>query len=53
MTAHWNDYLTNRYDRVGQNGGVNVITLNGGKVVQVRDFVFDLGENVRLGWGAA
>jgi hypothetical protein len=53
MTAHWNDYLTNRYDRVGQNGGVNVITLNSGKVVQVRDFVFDLGENVRLGWGAA
>ena len=53
MTAHWNIYLTNRSGRVGQNSGVSVITLRGGKVVQVKDFVFDLSENFRLNWGAA
>jgi ketosteroid isomerase-like protein len=53
MTAHWNIYLTNRSGRVGQNSGVSVITLKGGKVVQVKDFVFDLGENFKLNWGAA
>jgi ketosteroid isomerase-like protein len=53
MTAHWNIYLTNRSGRVGVNSGVSVITLKGGKVVQVKDFVFDLGENFRLNWGAA
>jgi uncharacterized protein len=53
MTAHWNIYLTNRSGRVGQNSGVSVITLRGGKVVQVKDFVFDLGENFRLNWTAA
>jgi ketosteroid isomerase-like protein len=52
MTAHWNIYLTNRSGRVGQNSGVSVITLQRGKVVQVKDFVFDLGENFRLNWGA-
>jgi ketosteroid isomerase-like protein len=53
MTAHWNIYLTNRSGRVGKNSGVSVITLKGGKVVQVKDFVFDLGDNFRLNWGAA
>jgi len=27
--------------------------LKAGKVIQVKDFVFDLGENFRLNWGAA
>jgi ketosteroid isomerase-like protein len=52
MTAHWNICLTNRSGRVGQNSGVSVITLKRGKVVQVKDFVFDLGENFRLNWSA-
>jgi uncharacterized protein (TIGR02246 family) len=52
MTAHWNIYLTNRSGRVGQNSGVSVITLKSGRVVQVKDFLFDLGENFRLNWGA-
>jgi ketosteroid isomerase-like protein len=53
MTAHWNISLTNRSGRVGQNSGVSVITLKRGKVIQVKDFVFDLGENFRLNWSAA
>jgi ketosteroid isomerase-like protein len=52
MTAHWNIYLTNRTGRVGQNSGVSVISLKRGKVIEVKDFVFDLSENFRLNWGA-
>lgn len=50
--VHWNIYLTNKTGREGQNSGVSVISLKGGKVIQVKDFVFDLGENFRLNWEA-
>jgi ketosteroid isomerase-like protein len=50
--VHWNIYLTNKIGREGQNSGVSVITLKGRKVIQVKDFVFDLGENFLLNWGA-
>ena len=50
IAVHWNIYLTNRRGRVGQNSGVSVISLKSGKVIQVKDFVFDLGENFRLNW---
>jgi ketosteroid isomerase-like protein len=53
MTAHWNLDLTNRSGRLGKNSGVTVITLTSGKVVHVKDYIFDLGENFRLNWGAA
>ena len=53
MTVHWNLYLTNRSVRVGQNSGVTVITLESGKVVDVKDYIFDQGDNFRLNWGAA
>ena len=53
ITVHWNISLTNRAGRLGQNSGVSVITLKAGKVIQVKDFVFDLGENFRLNWGAS
>ncbi len=52
MAVHWNIYLTNRAGRVGQNSGVSVIRLKAGKVIQVKDFVFDLSENFRLNWAA-
>jgi len=52
IAVHWNINLTNRNDRIGQNSGVSVISLKGGKVIQVKDFVFDLGENFRLNWSA-
>ena len=50
--VHWNIYLTNKTGREGENSGVSVITLKAGKVIQVKDIVFDLGENFRLNWGA-
>jgi len=53
VTVHWNIELTNRQGREGQNSGVSVLHIEGGKVVQLKDFMFDLGENFRLNWGAA
>ena len=53
VSVHWNIYLLNRTGRKGQNSGVTVITITGGKVAHVKDFIFDLGENFRLNWGAA
>lgn len=52
VTVHWNIQLTNRKGREGENGGVTVIRISGGKVIFVKDFIFDLGENFRLNWGA-
>ncbi len=51
VSVHWNIYLTNRQGRSGQNSGVTVINIVGGKVTRVKDFIFDLGENFRLNWG--
>jgi len=53
VAVHWNILLTNREGREGQNSGVTVITVKGGKVTQVRDFIFDLGNNFKLNWSAA
>lgn len=52
VAVHWNIQLTNREGREGQNSGVTVISIKGGKVFQVKDFIFDLGENFRLNWSA-
>ncbi len=53
VAVHWNIQLTNREGRVGQNSGVTVVTIKGGKVVQVQDFISDLGSNFKLNWSAA
>ncbi len=53
IAVHWNIHLTNRNGREGQNSGVTVITIKGGKVLLVKDFIFDLGENFKLNWSAA
>jgi ketosteroid isomerase-like protein len=50
VAVHWNLQLTNHEGRVGQNSGVTVITIKGGKVTQVKDFIFDLGNNFKLNW---
>jgi len=52
VSVHWNIQLTNRDGREGQNSGVTVINIVSGKVSLVKDFIFDLGENFRLNWGA-
>jgi ketosteroid isomerase-like protein len=53
VAVHWDVELTNRDGREGQNSGVTVISVAGGKVSHVKDFIFDLGENFRLNWSAA
>ena len=53
VAVHWNLGLTNLDGRVGQNSGVTVINIEGGKVFLVKDYIFDLGENFKLNWGAA
>ena len=52
VSVHWDIKLTNRAGREGRNSGVTVISIKGGKVVLVEDFIFDLGENFKLNWGA-
>jgi ketosteroid isomerase-like protein len=51
-TIHWNIQLTNQEGREGENSGVTVLSIKGGKVVRVQDFIFDLGENFRRNWSA-
>ena len=53
VAVHWNLSLTNRSGRVGENSGVNVITLRAGKIIHDKTFVFDMGQNYKLNWGAA
>lgn len=53
VSVHWNLELTNRDGREGLNSGVTVINLVGGKDSQVKDFIFDLGENFRLNGSTA
>jgi len=52
VAVHWNIQLTNRDGREGQNSGVTVISIKGGKVFEVQDFIFDLGENFKINWSA-
>jgi uncharacterized protein (TIGR02246 family) len=53
VAVYWNVYLTSREGRESQNSGVSLVTIKGGKVVLVKDFIFDLGENFRVGWVTA
>jgi ketosteroid isomerase-like protein len=50
--VHWDIRLVNRDGREGRNSGVTVITIERGKVVLAKDFIFDLGDNFRRNWGA-
>jgi ketosteroid isomerase-like protein len=52
VAVHWNIQLTNQNGREGQNSGVTVIKVAGGRVVWVKDYIFDLGENFKRNWGA-
>jgi ketosteroid isomerase-like protein len=50
--VHWDVHLTNREGREGGNAGVTVVTIQRGKVVQAKDYIFDLGDNFRRNWSA-
>lgn len=53
VAVHWNIRLVNRQGREGQNSGVTVVSIERGKVILVKDFIFDLGDSFRRNWGAA
>lgn len=53
VAAHWNLDVTNREGRTGQYSGVTVVSISRGKVVLVKDFLFDTGENFKRLWSAA
>lgn len=53
IAVHWDLRFTNREGRSGENSGVSVVTIRGGKVLMVKDFLFDTGEEFRRNWSAA
>ncbi len=50
--VHWDIHLLNREGHEGRNAGVTIITIEGGKVIQARDYIFDLGEAFHRNWSA-
>jgi len=50
--VHWNVQLASREGRAGENSGVTVLEIRGGKAAVAQDFIFDLGESARQHWGA-
>lgn len=51
LAVHWDLNLVNQSGRSGSNAGVSVIQIEKGKVVMVKDYIFDLGDNFRANWG--
>ncbi len=52
LTAEWTLRVVNRDGREGHNGGITVATCQGGKVIAVKDYLFDTGDAFRKDWGA-
>lgn len=53
LAVQWTQRLTNREGRAGTNSGITVISIEGGKVIAVKDLYFDTGSEFRRDWGAA
>ena len=51
--VHWDVQLKNKAGYEGQNRGITLVTIRGGKAVCVEDFLFDLGDIFHRLWGAA
>ena len=52
VAVHMNVQLANQAGRVSENNCVTMVSLKGGKAVKAKDFLFDLGDNIRLSWSA-
>ncbi len=50
--VHWDVTLLNRDGYEGRNAGVTIVTIEGGKAVHARDYIFDLGEEFHRYWSA-
>jgi ketosteroid isomerase-like protein len=53
IIGHWNVQVTNREGQTGRWSGVSIFTLQRGKVVALKDIIFDVGDKFRRCWGAA
>jgi ketosteroid isomerase-like protein len=51
LSVQWALRLTNRKGRTSTNNGVTMVTIQGGKVIAVKDFYFDTGPEFRRDWG--
>jgi ketosteroid isomerase-like protein len=51
-TAVWDIDLTNAAGERFQNSGVTVVTVRGGRVTRVVDYIFDTGDAFRRAWGS-
>ena len=53
IIGHWNVKVTSREGYTGSWSGVSIFTLQRGKVVALKDIIFDVGDEFRRSWGAA
>jgi ketosteroid isomerase-like protein len=53
IIGHWNVRVTSRGGQTGAWSGVSIFTLQRGKVVALKDIIFDVGDEFRHAWGAA
>ena len=53
IIGHWNVQVTSREGQTGTWSGVSIFTLQRGKVVALKDIIFDVGDEFRRCWGAA
>ena len=53
IIGHWNVQVTSREGQTGRWSGVSIFTLQRGKVVALKDIIFELGDEFRRCWGAA
>jgi ketosteroid isomerase-like protein len=53
VIGHWTVQVTNRKGQTGTWCGVSVFTLRLGKVVALKDIIFDVGAEFRRSWGLA
>jgi hypothetical protein len=53
IIGHWNVEVTSRQGHTGTWSGVSIFTLQRGKVVALKDIIFDVGDEFRRVWGAA
>jgi ketosteroid isomerase-like protein len=53
IIGHWNVQVTSREGQAGSWSGVSIFTLQRGKVVALKDIIFDVGGEFRRSWGAA
>ena len=53
IIGHWDVRVTNGEGQTGSWSGVAIFTLQRGKVVALKDIIFDVGDEFRRCWGAA